>query len=100
MSHAGPGGGTGFVLRNGLIYDGSGYAPHRGDVWINGSTIVPAGNAKAAQSAAQVDMDGLAVAPGFINMLSWATESLIEDGASQSDIRQGVTLEVFGEGMS
>ena len=46
------------------------------------------------------DAGGIAVAPGFINMLSWANETLIEDGRSQSDIRQGVTLEVFGEGWS
>jgi N-acyl-D-amino-acid deacylase len=100
VSNTTPGGRTGFVLRNGLIYDGSGHPPRQGDVWIDGSTIMPASGGGVARAATEVDVDGLAVAPGFINVLSWATESLIEDGASQSDIRQGVTLEVFGEGMS
>ncbi len=100
VSNTTPGGRTGFVLRNGLIYDGSGHPPRRGDVWIDGSTIMAASGGEVARAATEVDVDGLAVAPGFINVLSWATESLIEDGASQSDIRQGVTLEVFGEGLS
>ena len=88
------------VIRNGMIYDGSGKPPERGDVAINGDTIVAVGKLGQARGKREVDAKGLAVAPGFINMLSWATESLIVDGRSQSDIRQGVTLEVFGEGWS
>jgi N-acyl-D-amino-acid deacylase len=82
------------------MYDGSGSAPIVGDVGIKGDVILIVGNAKDKTARSEIDATGLAVAPGFINMLSWATESLIEDGRSQSDIRQGVTLEVFGEGWS
>jgi N-acyl-D-amino-acid deacylase len=88
------------VIRNGMIYDGSGKPPFRGDIAINGDTIVGVGKLGQARGKTEVDAAGLAVAPGFINMLSWATESLIVDGRSQSDIRQGVTLEVMGEGFS
>ena len=88
------------ILRNGTIYDGSGGAPIRGDIAIQGDSIVAIGQLAGAKAKSELDVTGLAVAPGFINMLSWATESLIEDGKSQSDIRQGVTLEVFGEGES
>ena len=88
------------VIRGGTIYDGSGAAPYVGDLAIAGDTIVAIGSLEGARAGAEIDASGLAVAPGFINMLSWATESLIEDGRSQSDIRQGVTLEVFGEGWS
>lgn len=88
------------VIRNGTIYDGSGGAPVRGDVAINGDTIVAVGDVGAADGSTEIDAAGLAVAPGFINMLSWADTRLIADGRSQSDIRQGVTLEVFGEGTS
>jgi N-acyl-D-amino-acid deacylase len=70
------------------------------DVAVNGDRVVGVGNFAKARGRQEVDASGLAVAPGFINMLSWATESLIHDGRSQSDIRQGVTLEVFGEGWS
>jgi N-acyl-D-amino-acid deacylase len=87
------------VIRNGAIYDGSGNAPVHGDVGIVADSIVAVGEI-AERGRQEVDATGLAVAPGFINMLSWATESLIQDGLSQSDIRQGVTLEVFGEGSS
>ncbi len=87
------------VIRNGTVYDGSGDAPVVGDVAILGDSIVAVGTVAGA-GRSEVDAKGLAVAPGFINMLSWATESLIEDGRSQSDIRQGVTLEVMGEGES
>jgi N-acyl-D-amino-acid deacylase len=87
------------VLRGGLIYDGSGAAPYVADVAIGGERIVAIGQLDASQSRV-LDVKGLAVAPGFINMLSWATRSLLVDGASQSDVRQGVTLEVFGEGSS
>jgi N-acyl-D-amino-acid deacylase len=88
------------ILRNGTVYDGSGRAPVRADVAINGDSIVMIGDAGAATAVSELDVTGLAVAPGIINMLSWATESLIQDGRSQSGIRQGVTLEVFGEGWS
>lgn len=87
------------VIRGGTIYDGSGGAPFAGDVAIKGDRVVAVGKV-AGTGTREVDAKGLAVAPGFINMLSWATESLIADGRSQSDIRQGVTLEVMGEGWS
>jgi N-acyl-D-amino-acid deacylase len=88
------------VIRDGKIYDGSGRAPYRGDVAIDGDRIAAVGNVGRAVGTTEIDAAGLAVSPGFINMLSWANESLIEDGLGQSDIRQGVTLEVFGEGSS
>ena len=88
------------VLRGGSIYDGSGSAPFTGDVAIAGDNIAAVGPLLRAKGRTEIDVRGLAVAPGFINMLSWATESLLEDGRAQSDIRQGVTLEVFGEGIS
>lgn len=88
------------VIRNAMIYDGSGAAPVAGGVAINADTIAAVGKLENAVGKREIDAQGLAVAPGFINMLSWATVSLIEDGRSQSDIRQGVTLEVFGEGWS
>ncbi|HEY5609720.1 MAG TPA: D-aminoacylase, partial [Thermoanaerobaculia bacterium] len=89
------------IIRNGAVYDGSGGAPmHPADLAINGDRIVAIGDFAKARGRVDVDASGLAVAPGFINMLSWATESLIENGRSQSDIRQGVTLEVMGEGWS
>ncbi len=88
------------VIRNGAIYDGSGGTPFKGDVAIRGDRIVAVGDRVAGSAATEIDASGLAVAPGFINMLSWSTESLIADGRAQSDIRQGVTLEVMGEGWS
>jgi N-acyl-D-amino-acid deacylase len=88
------------LIRNGTIYDGSGKSPFTGDVAIRGDKIVAVGKRLKGRGRTEIDAKGLAVAPGFINMLSWATDSLIEDGRSQSDIRQGVTLEVFGEGWS
>ena len=88
------------IIRNGTLYDGSGQAPIVGDVGIKGDTIVGIGSLKEARGRTEIDATGLAVAPGFINMLSWAVDSLIADGRSQGDIRQGVTLEVFGEGRS
>jgi N-acyl-D-amino-acid deacylase len=87
------------VLRGGTVYDGSGNTPVVGDVAIVGDSIAAIGTVDGT-GAQEFDVTGLAVAPGFINMLSWATESLIESGRSESDIRQGVTLEVFGEGES
>ncbi len=88
------------VIRNGTIYDGTGGPPAAGDLAVNGQTIAAIGALPGARGRTELDARGLAVAPGFINMLSWANRSLIEDGRSQSDIRQGVTLEVMGEGSS
>ncbi len=88
------------ILRNGTIYDGTGSTPYTGDLAIDGDRIVAVGDVSNAKGRAELDLQGLAVAPGFINMLSWAVDTLIEDGRSQSDIRQGVTLEIFGEGSS
>ena len=88
------------VVRGGTIYDGSGGRPFVADVGILGDTIVAVGTELRGGARRELDARGLAVAPGFINMLSWATEPLLQDGRSQSDIRQGVTLEVFGEGWS
>jgi len=92
------------LIHGGTVYDGSGSAPFVGDVAIQGDTIAAVGAAGTARGRVDVDVHvdaaGLAVAPGFVNMLSWAAEALIADGRSQSNIRQGVTLEVFGEGRS
>ena len=87
------------VIRGGTIYDGTGAAPMMGDVAISGDRIVAVGTVEGSGKT-EIAARGMAVAPGFINMLSWATESLIIDPRSQSDIRQGVTLEVMGEGWS
>jgi N-acyl-D-amino-acid deacylase len=88
------------VVRGGTVYDGSGGAPRVADIGIRGDQIAHIGDLSSAQAARVVDATGLAVAPGFINMLSWSTESLIIDGKSQSEVRQGVTTQIFGEGMS
>ncbi len=88
------------LIENAMIYDGSGRPPVRGSVAINADTIAAVGEIGPARGRIHIDAKGKAVSPGFINMLSWATETLIVDARSQSDIRQGVTLEVFGEGWS
>lgn len=88
------------ILRGGTIYDGSGESAYAGDVAFNGDVIAAIGDIGNASSPMEIDVQGLAVAPGFVNMMCWSNESLIEDGRSQSDIRQGVTLEVMGEGES
>lgn len=90
------------LIRNGTIYDGSGGAPFIGDVAVSNDQIVAVsvGRMAGVRARREVEATGLAVAPGFINMLSWATESLLHDGRSQGDIRQGVTLEIMGEGES
>ncbi len=88
------------VLQNTTIYDGSGEEPYLGDIGINADTIAAIGKPNSLKGKKIVALDGLATAPGFINMLSWANVALLEDGRSQSDIRQGVTLEVMGEGSS
>ena len=87
------------MIVNGLVYDGQGGDPYRADIGVNGDRIAAIGS-DLGSAGKTIDATGLAIAPGFINMLSWATESLIEDGLSQGDIRQGVTLEVMGEGWS
>ena len=88
------------LIRGGTVYDGTGSAPVTADLAIQGDSIAAIGDLAGATGKTEVDAQGLAVSPGFINMMSWANESLIEDGRSQSDIRQGVTLEVMGEGNS
>ncbi len=88
------------ILRNGNLYDGHGGHAFVGDLGIIGDRIAQVGGSIAASARLELDATNLAIAPGFINMLSWAVESLIYDGHSQSDIRQGVTLEVMGEGFS
>jgi len=88
------------IIRNGTIYDGTGAPPVASDLAVNGQAIAAIGSLRNARGRTELDAQGMAVAPGFINMLSWANRSLIEDGRSQSDIRQGVTLEVMGEGSS
>jgi N-acyl-D-amino-acid deacylase len=88
------------ILRGGTVYDGSGGEPFVADVALQGDTVAAIGELGGARGRLEVDARGLAVAPGFINMLSWATESLLVDGRSMSDLRQGVTLEIFGEGSS
>ncbi len=89
-----------YIIRNGTIYDGSGSEGFVADVAISGDRVAKIGLNLPGKGNKEVDASGMAVTPGYINMLSWATESLIIDGRSQSDIRQGVTLEVFGEGGS
>jgi N-acyl-D-amino-acid deacylase len=88
------------VIRNGIIYDGSGGTPYKGDVAILHDTIASIGLLSGVKGKIEIDAKGMAVAPGFINMLSWADRDLLRDGKSMSDIKQGVTLEVFGEGWS
>lgn len=88
------------VIRDGVIYDGSGGAPVRGDIAVRDGRVVASGALAEYSGKQEVNAGGRAVAPGFINMLSWATDSLIYDGRAMSDIKQGVTLEIFGEGNS
>lgn len=89
------------VIRNGAIYDGSGGEPYVGSVAVDGDSIVAvAGSLPDVEGRQEVDASGMAVAPGFINMLSWGADELMHDGRGLSDLRQGVTLEVFGEGSS
>jgi N-acyl-D-amino-acid deacylase len=88
------------ILRGGTLYDGSGDEPFVGDVAFRDDTIVALGDIGDAVAPVDIAVSGLAVAPGFINMMSWANESLIADGRSQSDIRQGVTQKIMGEGNS
>lgn len=88
------------LIRNGTLYDGFGAPPRQADVGITGDTITAIGELGQAEARTVIDARGCAVAPGFINMLSWSTVSLLIDGRSQSEIRQGVTTEIMGEGES
>ena len=88
------------VIKGGTVYDGTGDKPRVMDVAIRRDYIVDVGNFPPESTKSIIDAKGMAVAPGFINMLSWSTESLIEDGHSQSEIREGVTTEIMGEGFS
>jgi N-acyl-D-amino-acid deacylase len=88
------------IIKGGTVYDGTGGEGHVADVAIRGDRIVGVGDFASAVAKKTIDARGLAVAPGFINMLSWSNESLIQDGKSQSEIRQGVTTEIMGEGES
>src|SRR5213594_1004339 len=88
------------IIKGGTVYDGTGAEPRRADLAIRSDRIAGVGDFRSAKAKTVIDAKGLAVAPGFINMLSWSTESLIEDGRSQSEIRQGVTTEIMGEGES
>src|SRR3989440_4007694 len=88
------------VIKNGTVYDGTGSEGRKADVAIRGDRIVGVGDFQNSSATNVIDAHDLAVAPGFINMLSWSTESLIQDGRSKSEIRQGVTTEIMGEGES
>jgi N-acyl-D-amino-acid deacylase len=88
------------IIANGTVYDGSGAPGRRADVGIRDDRVAAIGDLRTATAMQRVDASGLAVAPGFINMLSWSTESLLVDGRSQGEIRQGVTTQIFGEGDS
>ena len=88
------------ILRHGSVYDGSGSPPVIADVAIRADTIAAIGNLPSFKGKSEIDVTGMAVAPGFINMLSWADGTLLQDGRAVSDLKQGVTMEVFGEGLS
>jgi len=88
------------IIRGGTVYDGTGAPGRRADVGIRGDRIAAIGDLSALPAAAVIDASNLAVAPGFINMLSWSTESLLVDGRSQGELREGVTTQIFGEGSS
>src|SRR5438552_13203863 len=88
------------IIKNGAVYDGAGTEAQHVELAIKGDRIAGVGDFKNAKAKKIIDAQGLAVAPGFINMLSWSTESLIQDGRSQSELRQGVTTEIMGEGWS
>src|SRR5882672_1521280 len=77
------------IIRNGMIYDGNGGQPYRADIGIRGDSIAFIGDLSGESAKVSLDAKGMAVAPGFINMLSWSTESLIADGRSQGEIREG-----------
>ncbi len=85
------------IIRNGLVYDGNGGEPYKADIAILNDSIAFIGDLSKATAKNELDAKGLAVAPGFINMMGHSEESLFQDGRAQSDIRQGVTTEIFGE---
>jgi len=85
------------IIRNGMIYDGNGGEPFKGDIGINADTIAFIGDLSNASGKNEIDVKGNAIAPGFINMMGHSEESLIQDGRGQSDIKQGVTTEIFTE---
>jgi len=88
------------IIRGGTVYDGSGGKPIKTDLGIKGDKVVKIGNLSRAKATTVIDASGLAVAPGFINMLSWSTESLIVDPRSLGELKQGITTQIFGEGWS
>ena len=88
------------VVRGGTVYDGTGAPGRRADVGIRGDQIAAIGDLSSIPATTAIDATGLAVAPGFVNMLSWSTESLLIDGRSQGELREGVTTQIFGEGNS
>jgi N-acyl-D-aspartate/D-glutamate deacylase len=88
------------IVKGGLVYDGTGGPPRRSDVGIRGDRIAALGDLGKASAKTVLEVDGMAVAPGFVNMLSWSTESLVVDGRSQGEVRQGVTTQIMGEGVS
>lgn len=92
------------LILNGTIYDGTGQEPRRADLLISGDRVIGVGDYQHPRYRARVkrviDAQGKAVAPGFINMLSWAVDDLLVDGRSMGDLLQGVTTEIFGEGTS
>ena len=88
------------IIKNGTVYDGTGDKPTTTDIGIKDDTIATIGDLESASTATTIDAEGKAVTPGFINMLSWANHSMLNDGRSMSDIKQGITLEIFGEGSS
>lgn len=88
------------IIKNGMIYDGSGGKPFKGDVGIKGDKVTKVGNLSKTKAKTTVDANGLAVTPGFINMLSWSTESLIADPRSMGELKQGITTQIMGEGES
>ena len=89
-----------WIIRGGTVYDGSGKAGVRNDIGIRGDRIAAIGDLTKAKAKTTIDASGLAVTPGFINMLSWSNESLLVDGRGQSEVRQGVTTQILGEGWS
>ena len=88
------------IIRGGTVYDGTGAPGVRADVGLRADRVAAVGDLSKQSAASVVDATGLAVAPGFINMLSWSTESLLVDGRSQGELREGVTTQIFGEGSS
>ncbi|MDB5279847.1 MAG: aminoacylase [Ferruginibacter sp.] len=85
------------IIRNAMIYDGNGGAPYKGDIAVNADTIAAMGDLSKSKASEERDAKGMAVAPGFSNMMGHSEESLFQDSRALSDVKQGVTMEVFGE---